>query len=532
MAFRPTLESIRQSHEDIERLRHIGASALSHATGNTSAADAMYVPETHGAVTNGRRAADHLAAGAAEAIMARSRALADMCEGANATDFGAADKDRDPAVVLSEFYVRLREVKAAHRGDGGVWEEVDANHALVGTVRPAPQFSGEEGGGRYLDLQAFFGQYLNFAVGEVKGGRNGKKRVRGDAAEVKRIDYLDYVKKAVVDHGAVAATVRNSRVYEHYLSGLLEYLVAFAEKLQPLAGATEMVKDAEASLREDLLQRLETVREKFSSVEDALKGMGAGGVRDELLMLGLKCGGRPVDRAARLWEAACGAAKKNQESLGVYNSSSKGRVALEETNSVGKRVVLEGMISFVLGDLLPEELRRTVQNVEKKQSLSWAELEAERVAEEAIADRQGMRDDGEGDGGLDDEQEHIYNPKDVPLGWDGKPIPFWLYKLHGLNHEFHCEICGDASYKGPRAFEKHFADPQHVHGLRCLDISYSKKFFMVTRIADAVKLRAKLQRISKEADFNPDLEIEYEDSSGNVLNRKTYRDLERQGLLS
>lgn len=24
------------------------------------------------------------------------------------------------------------------------------------------------------------------------------------------------------------------------------------------------------------------------------------------------------------------------------------------------------------------------------------------------------------------------NPKNVPIGWDGKPIPYWLYKLHGL----------------------------------------------------------------------------------------------------
>ena len=36
----------------------------------------------------------------------------------------------------------------------------------------------------------------------------------------------------------------------------------------------------------------------------------------------------------------------------------------------------------------------------------------------------------------------MYNPLKLPLGWDGKPIPYWLYKLHGLNLEFKCEICG------------------------------------------------------------------------------------------
>ena len=33
----------------------------------------------------------------------------------------------------------------------------------------------------------------------------------------------------------------------------------------------------------------------------------------------------------------------------------------------------------------------------------------------------------------EDEKPAIYNPKDVPLDFDGKPIPYWLFKLHGLN---------------------------------------------------------------------------------------------------
>lgn len=34
------------------------------------------------------------------------------------------------------------------------------------------------------------------------------------------------------------------------------------------------------------------------------------------------------------------------------------------------------------------------------------------------------------------------------LGWDGKPIPYWLYKLHGLGVTFSCEICAGATYQG------------------------------------------------------------------------------------
>ncbi|XWS61311.1 hypothetical protein CRYUN_Cryun07bG0115300 [Craigia yunnanensis] len=32
----------------------------------------------------------------------------------------------------------------------------------------------------------------------------------------------------------------------------------------------------------------------------------------------------------------------------------------------------------------------------------------------------------------DEEDQQIYNPLKLPMGWDGKPIPYWLYKLHGL----------------------------------------------------------------------------------------------------
>ena len=37
-----------------------------------------------------------------------------------------------------------------------------------------------------------------------------------------------------------------------------------------------------------------------------------------------------------------------------------------------------------------------------------------------------------------DEDEYIYNPLKLPMGPDGKPIPYWLYKLHGLNQARCC----------------------------------------------------------------------------------------------
>jgi splicing factor 3A subunit 3 len=119
----------------------------------------------------------------------------------------------------------------------------------------------------------------------------------------------------------------------------------------------------------------------------------------------------------------------------------------------------------------------------------------------------------------------------VPLGWDGKPIPYWLFKLHGLNHFYPCEICGGESYRGRRNFEKHFAESKHAYGMKCLGIPNTKHFHGVTKIEDAQELWMTLQKDLEEDQFDGATQEEYEDSHGNVLSRTTYEDLARQGLL-
>ena len=73
----------------------------------------------------------------------------------------------------------------------------------------------------------------------------------------------------------------------------------------------------------------------------------------------------------------------------------------------------------------------------------------------------------EGSDSEDEEEEDIrIGIKDYPVGWDGKPIPYWLYKLHGLGVEYKCEICGNATYKGRRAYERHFQEWRHAYGMK------------------------------------------------------------------
>lgn len=126
--------------------------------------------------------------------------------------------------------------------------------------------------------------------------------------------------------------------------------------------------------------------------------------------------------------------------------------------------------------------------------------------------------------------------------------------MHGLNISYNCEICGNFTYKGPKAFQRHFAEWRHAHGMRCLGIPNTAHFANVTRIEDAISrtyspllcfdvvdltlaqpsiisVWTKLRSQKTSERFLPDHEEEYEDSMGNVVTKKTYEDLRRQGLL-
>lgn len=67
--------------------------------------------------------------------------------------------------------------------------------------------------------------------------------------------------------------------------------------------------------------------------------------------------------------------------------------------------------------------------------------------------------------------------------------------------------------------------------MRCLGIPNTAHFANVTQIEDAMALWEKLKQQKSEEAFKPDQEEEFEDSQGNVVNKKIYEDLKRQGLL-
>lgn len=141
---------------------------------------------------------------------------------------------------------------------------------------------------------------------------------------------------------------------------------------------------------------------------------------------------------------------------------------------------------------LHNSITDTKTNVERRAALTATEREAEQ--EEATrrpkpsamppppADPTSVDEEEKGE-----EEERIYNPLKLPLGWDGKPIPYWLYKLHGLGVEYRCEICSDAVYMGRKNFDRHFQESRHAFGMRALGLPNTRHFHEITGIQDALR---------------------------------------------
>ena len=161
-------------------------------------------------------------------------------------------------------------------------------------------------------------------------------------------------------------------------------------------------------------------------------------------------------------------------------------------------------------DLLADPFQNTLNTVRRRQAYNPGEYsEANSFNSEddlELSDRE-------------DEQRNVQ--KKLPIGWDGKPIPMWLFKQQGLGVEFKCEICGNYSYWGRRAFEKHFTEWRHSYGMKCLRIPNTPHFREITSINDALILHKKLLMEADTHQFNSQIEEEVEDDNGNVIRGKT-----------
>ncbi|PAV21261.1 rna splicing factor prp9 [Pyrrhoderma noxium] len=435
---------------------------------------------------------------------------------------------------LSEFYSRLGRIKEYHlkypdQVIGGfelelaalVDDEVDENEEDEYEEEDPISllFSGEEAYGRYLDLYVHHSSYVNL--------KNINKRLS-------YLQYLDVLALAEHDlvHQEIPKEARTSKEYENYINALHAYLLSFTKKTQPLVDISSQQRAAEAEF--DVLWSEGNVtgwsdvnKDKQNGVNDA-EGIWCSACQKhyskQTVYDAHLTSKKHVKAAAR--QATSEAPPVNPNGITSEIQSSQ-----QQQNTKESRIrssALQTFLTTKLLSLLVPTIAETKSNVERRFSLTAKEREAELAEKPAPVPVPTTIDEN---GNEEEEEERIYNPLKLPLGWDGKPIPYWLYKLHGLGVEYRCEICSDHVYMGRKNFDRHFQESRHAFGMRALGLPNTKHFHEITKIEDALALAEKLKREGKQEIFQQETMEELEDDEGNVYNRKTYDDLKKQGLI-
>ena len=345
---------------------------------------------------------------------------------------------------LGPFYSQLKSIKDYHRRQpqntmaldtieiGSILDRVKVSNNNLNSI-----FSGEERNGRFLDLYRIYDEAINFNP-EAK------------------IDYLTFLQIFDRPHDYTPESKRSSAAYSTYLDNLLEYLNDFVQRTRPISGLN-LEKTSLKELEELHRQQLEEVSNSKQDFPNLYCGP-CNKLFSNASVFEAHFKGKKHIKALEVAKNTASASEKTEKAAEV-SLEAKEKLIEQRLNDLKKRQSLE-IKEFLIslhGDLLKEVKEATKGNVERRQALTAEErleLEVESDFEDeedknnssgAVADDENAIDDGK-----------IYNPLKLPLDWDGKPIPFWLWKLHGLGVQFPCEICGNFVYRGRSAFVHHF----------------------------------------------------------------------------
>ncbi|KAK5087655.1 Pre-mRNA-splicing factor sap61 [Exophiala xenobiotica] len=520
------LEDQRFIHEDLERLEQ----AITERAGE----DPRNIKD--------RLNRDHQIDGFLTRIQEQSKRLLDIYRDRD----GGLAKERQSLSAgdpFEDFYKQYEQIKDFHRRYPNepvenlerAYKRRKPDEGEVIVLETDNMFTGEESNGRFLDLVALHEDYLNLP-------------------NVKRLSYLQYLDNFDAFEPPRMPIKRQNKVNDRYLKyvgNLASYLEGFVRRTRPLDDLAKLFQKIDRDFDIDW----EAGKVPGWTKETAQNGAAA------------TSGPQTEGTGEGVWCADCEKEFNNQNVYNAHLPGKKHKRNAEAKAGAGAGPTTNGSAPTpasapapaggnlkerliashehrirALTDLLSNERSNTRVNVERKQGMTERERQSELDTlfakdNAAVAAANNRGDDSDDEDAKSDTSERIYNPLKLPLAWDGKPIPYWLYKLHGLGVEFTCEICGNFVYMGRRAFDKHFSEQRHIYGLKCLGITGSAAmgglslFREITGIQDALNLWEKLKKEKRDKDVQGDSVVQMEDGEGNVMPERIYLDLQKQGIL-
>ena len=437
--------------------------------------------------------------------------------------------------IWVNFYDKIKEIKMLNKSGNDIYHSTTGDkifNNLLSEINPKTLFTAEENNGKCLDLHESYHNYINIP-GMYSSNINlndSKSLLSGDVKNIVKMDYLDYLKN-IDSFKNIPLKVKKTKEYIDYIKNLTKYLKEFFIKIYPLVNFNEIqdiidskFEDDQDNLKKEKEKKDENKGGKIIDLKEEDENNGKDNIKENK-EIELYCNICKKSFAKKTLMDAHMTSKKHlkkvENSKNIKNNENNNTV---ENNEKNKNEDILRDINYYeyqiirYKDILQNIIDNTIGQIRKKQTMNKEELEADRINE-----LKSKKVDAE-------DKKKLFNPKNIPMDWDGKPLPYWLYKVHGLGVEHKCEICGGASYWGRRAFEHHFQEWRHAYGMKCLRLPNTLQFKNITRIEDALKLHHKLIEDKNKTEFNPETEEQYEDEKGNVYNKKMLADLKKQGL--
>jgi splicing factor 3A subunit 3 len=511
------LEEQRQIHEDLERLEDASADLLLEDPPHVSESTRLVALRLLTHQIRDRLARDHDIARFLEQIESQSNRLLNIYQ-----DVDSAKEDEVRNLTLGDpmesFMKEIANIKDFHRRYPNEPVEnlekaykkrlpEDRAHSVAAIDS---MFTGEEGFGRFFDLTTLHEQYLNLPVHQ-------------HARRLTYLQYLDIFDAFTPPQNNIPREQKKSEYYFQYLKALQDYLESFMRRTKPLENLDKLFANFDKEFEE--LWAKDEVPGWEKNAPAATNGEAEGE--------GIWCTACKKGFSKETVYEAHLTGKKHKKAVKESEGATNGATtttngASSDIQRFKERAVAEREFRIKkLAAAMQTERGDTKVNVERKQGMTERERQQELEQLYSETPEAGSKEDDDDSEG----EDKIYNPLKLPLAWDGKPIPFWLYKLHGLGVEFPCEICGNFVYMGRRAFDKHFNEPRHIHGLKCLGITNTSLFREITSIQEAESLWKQIQKNKKKEKTQADNVVEMEDNEGNVMPEKVYKDLAAAGML-
>lgn len=514
------LEDQRFLHEDLERLEQ----AISDRTAEdprhvrSLPSPLPLVKRAHQSQIRDRLNRDHHISSFLERIQDQSKRLLDIyndTEGLRTKEIQSISTG-DP---FDEFYKHLNEIKDFHRKYPNepvenlerAYKRKPLGEEEILATEVDNMFTGEEAFGRFLDLTTLHEEYLNIP-------------------NTKRVNYLQYLQmfdSFGPPQMSMKRADKTSDQYFNYVGRLADYLESFLRRTRPLENLDKLFSKIDDDFEKDWdaneVPGWGPETHSVGPVAPITEGAGEGiwcpdcekEFKNENVYKSHLTGKKHIKAADAKQKESLANGNANGNANGATNVRGSSVKRLKE-RAIAER---EDRVRRLASTL--ETVRTDARvNVERRQGMTERERQMELDAFFAKSTEPAQRNGG--DDSDSDGDEKIYNPLKLPLAWDGKPIPYWLYKLHGLGVEFPCEICGNFVYMGRRAFDKHFNEGRHIYGLKCLGITNTTLFREITGIEDALKLWDKITRDKKKDKAGVENVVQMEDADGNVMPEKVY----------